>query len=531
MAALLTRLNLLLTYRLFRSSVSTMIGLAVVLLYGVAFLAAAVFGAFFLKEADPHHIGWVTIWVFALVTASWPLLQSFSGGLDPLNPQRFALLPLRARDLQPGLMVATILSLEGIGVIVLWAAYLLAWAKHPVGIAIAVLAGAIGIPLTAASCRLGMTFMSARMASRRSQDRLMIGVTVVLLVVMGAFMMVDRAFTEDGEITFSLAGIEGLAPVVGWTPFGWLWSMPADAVAGVWWAVAVKLVLSVAVFAGVWLLWARLLDRALTTPFETGGVASHVNATERGISGILPKGPIGAIARRTLQYWRRDPRRKMTGIMSAVVPLILSVAVSSGAQESNSAYQLLVPLFVISLLGTSLVSAELTYDGGAVWHQIAAGTTGREDRWGRIIGLSVFVVPYVLVLVIGYLAWTGQLRHGVLFVGAAIGLLGIVGGVGSWVGTIWSYAVPPQGLSFNTSSSQMAGFVGLLVASIVQMILLAPVLVAGFAAYLDPQWTWLSVLVSVGVGAGALWGGVTAGASYLDDRWPEVLAQITWAKR
>ena len=97
MAALLTRLNLLLTYRLFRSSVSTMIGLAVVLLYGVGFLAAAVFGAFFLKEVDPHHIGWVTIWVFALVTVSWPLLQSFSGGLDPLNPQRFALLPLRAR--------------------------------------------------------------------------------------------------------------------------------------------------------------------------------------------------------------------------------------------------------------------------------------------------------------------------------------------------------------------------------------------------------------------------------------------------
>ena len=258
---------------------------------------------------------------------------------------------------------------------------------------------------------------------------------------------------------------------------------------------------------------------------------AHVNATERGLSGLLPKGPTGAIARRTLQYWRRDPRRKTMGIMSAALPLILSVAVSSGADEANGAFQLLVPVFVISLLGTSLAFSELSYDGGAVWHQIAAGTTGREDRWGHIIGLSVFVVPYAVVLVVGYLAWTGQWRYGFLLAGAAVGLIGIVGGVGSWVGTVWSYAVPPHGLSFNTSSSQMSGFLGLLVGSIVQTILMVPILVVGFAAYLDPQWTWLSVLVSVGVGAGALWGGVAAGASYLDDHWPEVLARVTWSKR
>ena len=414
---------------------------------------------------------------------------------------------------------------------VLWAAYLLAWSRHPSGLVVAALAGVVGIPLAAASCRLGMTYIASRMASRRNQDRLMMVFTVGLMVVILGITLFDRAFTDDGSITISFAGVERWAPVLGWTPFGWLWSMPWEAVSGTWWAAAVKLALSVATFAGVWALWGRLLDRALTEPFEIGGGVAHVDAAERGIAGLLPQGPVGAIARRTLQYWRRDPRRKMQGIMVAVLPLILSFALSSGSDGIRGPYQLVVPLAVVFLLGANLVAGELTYDGGAVWHQIVAGVTAREDRWGRLLGLAVFVVPSALLLCLGYLAWTGEWRLGVLLVAAMLGFLGVAGGVGSWVGAIWSYAVPPPGLTFNTSRGGLSALLGVLLGSIVQTILLAPVLAVATAALWNPQWLWLSVMVSVGIGAASLWGGVAAGASYLEDSWPETLARVTWAKR
>lgn len=531
MAALLIRLNLLLIYRLFRSSVANTVGLVVIVLYGAGALLAMVAGALFLREADPHNIGWVTTTILALVAVGWPAVEALGGTMDPLNPPRFALLPVRARDLQPGLALATLLSLEGVAVLVLVVAHSLAWSRHPIALLWAAIGGVLGLAMAVVSCRLAVTYWAARMASRRSQDRLMMAVAVLMLLFVGVALLVNDAFTDDGSITFSLAGVERAAPIVAWTPFGWAWSLPWDAAAGVWWGVAAKTALSLAGLAAAWWAWGRLLDKALTSPFEIGGATSKVDASERGFSRLLPQGPVGAIARRTIKYWARDPRRKMQAILAVMMPVLFTFTVRAWSEDAHSAIQLLAPLAAVALMSFTWVMGELIYDGGAVWHQIAAGVSGRADRWGRLVGLGALVVPYALVLCVGYLAWTGLWRYSALLLVVMTGLLGVIGGVGSWVGAVWTYPVPPPGLTFNSSRGGLAGLAGFAIGSMVQGVLLLPILIAAFVAYSNPGWLLASALVIVGVGAASLWGGVRLGASYLDGQWPETLARVTWAKR
>lgn len=524
MVAVLVRLRLSLLRAGFRRSVWRAVGLILALIYAAGLVGLAILALVVLRVFTPQFVGPVTLLAFSVVTIGWLMLPLLFFGVDEtLDPARFALLPVRARDLQPGLLVSGLLSTPGIAFVLVLLGYVAAWSTSGP----AMLAAALSAPLGVVTCfllaRTGTAGFAALLRTRKVRDASGPVLAVLIAsVAIGVNVATGQRAPEGAAFWETLAGI---AAVVGWTPVGWVWAIPVAVDAGNYPAAALHAGLAVGLAALLWWGWGRLLDRALCQPVDAGGTGAAARRS-RGLDLLGAAGAVGAVAARCLRYWRRDPRYAAQLLPVVILPVAL-VATTLASQEVDRAVVALAPVLAAVILG-GVVVQDLGFDGTALRLHAASGITGRQDRWGRLVALAVIAPAPLLALVFGSAWYSGRPDLAVPLLAATIALFTGSAAAGSWVGALLPVPQPAAGANpFTTSSG--GGLRGLLAFSLAQAIALLCAVPTGVLVVIGlsvPWASWVALAVSLGIAAATIPLGVRVGGDRLDRHWPEVLRDV-----
>lgn len=524
MVALLVRLKLTLLKHSLKRSAWRTVGLVIGMLYALAAVVVSVVGLVALRLTAPTLAADVTVVAFSMLTAGWLMFSLLVFGVDEtVDPSKFALLPVRARQLLPGLLVAGLVGSPGIATVLVSLGLVVTWTRSvPL-----TLAALVAVPLGVATCflmsRAGTAAFASFLASRRFRD-----FAFVVLALFGAGIGVGGnllgGLARSGRAHL-LEALNAAAGMAAWTPFGWAWAIPADVAYGRWLSGSAHLVLAVGLVAALWRTWEYFLAKRLVEPTNGGGQGSTVR-TSTFVERLFPATPAGGVASRTLRYWRRDPRylAGVAGFLIAPVILMVSQFVSAHGSRAVAAF---APALLSVLLGMS-VAQDLSYDGTAVWQHVASGLSGRDDRLGRVLSTATVFGPLLVVLLGVAVGVSGEWRLLPMVAGLTFGLALTGLGVGSLVGVLWQWPAPPPGANpfQKGNSGGLPPLLSFSVTSMATMILSLPVIGLAFGSIWLPWLGWLALPVGVVLGGVVLLVGVNQGGRLLDRRWPEVLAAV-----
>ncbi|MHB1491850.1 MAG: hypothetical protein ACYCTH_15335, partial [Cellulomonas sp.] len=316
-----------------------------------------------------------------------------------------------------------------------------------------------------------------------------------------------------------------LAATAGWTPMGAVWAVPADAVAGRWGVAAARALVAVATLALLVVVWDGALGRALVTATTAGSGRGGARGRGLGAFGRFPGTPVGAVAARSLTYWRRDPRYAKALL---VVPLIPVVMLVSGGGSRGGTLLAAGPLVAL-VLGWS-ISADVAYDGTAFWTHVATPLDGRSDRAGRLIAAAMIGVPTVIALVTASVALAGRWDALPALLGASLGVLLTAYGGASVVSArvVYPVAKPEDNPFTSQQGGSMAAVVSQLLGWGAVLGLSLPELVLGIVAAGLHSVVLGVVALAVGLGCGTVVAvlGVRIGGRALDSGAPDLLARM-----
>lgn len=527
MVAVLVRLKLTLLRNGLRRSTWRTVGLVIGAVYALGVVVLAWLGMIALRSVDDATTGEVTVIAFALLTVAWLFLSLLVFGIDEtVDPRRFALLPVPARRLVPGLFVSGLISVPGVATSLGALGLVVTWARYP----ITVLASLVGAVLGVATCfllsRAATSAFTRALGSRRFRD-----FAAVALALVGASVGIISNLAGRASAT-NVAELRALltrtAEVVGWSPFGWAWSVPADVARGAWPTAGVRLVLAAGLVAGLWYAWRHFLALGLCSPMEGSGGSKPVS--RHGFAERLyPATPTGAVASRSLRYWRRDPRYLSSLASLCIAPIVVVVATSTRSSSQQTPVAAFVPVFLALLLG-AVVSQDLSYDGTSLWTHITSGIPGSVDRAGRVLSTLTVVGPLLVVVTLGVALisrqWDLLPRIGAATIACALISLG----VGSWTGAIWQIPAPPPGanpFAKNAGGGGLKGLVSFLVTGGITLAASLPTLGLVIASVWVPWLEWPALVVALASGLLAIRIGIRGGGRRLDAHWPEVLEAVS----
>ncbi|HEX8511191.1 MAG TPA: hypothetical protein VF635_17060 [Propionibacteriaceae bacterium] len=525
MVALLVSLKLTLLRNSLRRSAWRTVGLVIGLLYALGAVVAALVGLAVLRDTSLALTADVTVVAFSLLTVGWLLLSLLVYGTDEtVDPSKFALLPVRARSLLPGLFVAGLIGSPGVATLLVSAGLVVTWARSPALTLAAIIAFPVGLATCCLMARAATSACAAFLASRRFRDFAFVVLGLVTAgVALGLNLLGSSAVRSGGRYREALA--DG-ARIIGWTPFGWAWSVPAEVARGQWLLAGVRLVLALVLVAVLWLTWEHFLARRLVEPVEAGGAAAKARPGSF-VERLYPRTPAGAVAERTLRYWRRDPR-----YLAGVIGILLAPAIVLVTQLANPDGPPVLAAFtsviLAGLIGIS-VAADLSYDGTAVWVHISAGLSGADDRAGRVLSALTIFGPLLVVLSVVSLAVVGQWRLWLPVTALTVGLTLISLGAGAYVGALWQWPAPPPGANpfQNGSSGGLPSLLSFLLTSTATTLLALPTIALVIASSWWPWLGWLALVVGLVSGFAVLRAGIRWGGTLLDRRWPEVMASVS----
>lgn len=359
MVALFVRLRLSILRQTLRTSVWRLIGTIVGALYVLFVVALGIVGQVALRASAPDYAGSTSIVVFSLLSLGWLLLPILYAGVDDtLSPSRFALLPLRGRELAPGLLAAAFVGLPAIATTLVALGQLAVWSTSVAAVVAAVVCVPVALLTAVASSRVVTAAFARSLSSRRYREATAIVLTVLLsLSGIAAGKVVDLVTTRARSGPDALVDtLDTAARVLGWTPVGWAWATPGDVAAGQWGAAAARFVLAVGLLGWLWWGWVRALDRALVEPPEGSGTRARV--LDRGVlDRATGSSPAGAIAGRCLRYWRRDPRFLASAVMMLFLPVLMVLAPTIGGSSGGGGASREVPFVAPAVLGLIVASS------------------------------------------------------------------------------------------------------------------------------------------------------------------------------
>lgn len=480
-----------------------------------------------LRFAAPDVAVTVLVIVGAIIVTGWWLGSVLVSADDALAPERFALLPVRARAMLPGLVVAGATTVGGVGTTIALLLMLVGWSVS----APALLASVLMIPVALATCVLGARVIAGLLAGwlarRRSRDLVVIA-GVLLISCSG--IAINLVISAIAELGVGASAFGQFAEVLAFTPMGAVFGVPAAVASGGWLDAALRLLIALAAVALLWIVAERQLAARLVAPITAsgGGRVRSGGLLDR----LLPATPAGAIAARTLRYRRRDPRHIVNVAMLLVLPaLLVGVVVMNGIRGEGvefSAGIVLIPAIGALLIG-SIVQMDAAYDNDALALHIHTGVSGIADRAGRLLGIGIFAVPMAVVLcvLVSLLAGRWDLLPATL--GATLGPWIVAAGAGAWIGAYLPGRAPaPEANPLGRGSSGGAqSMLALLAIAPITLILGGPAFGLAIASLWNPVLGWASLACALVLGGGAVWAGVVLGGRALQQRWPEVLAGVS----
>jgi ABC-2 type transport system permease protein len=523
--ALLVRLKLTLLKNSLRRSVWRTVGLIIAMVYALGVVIMVLAGLLALRYASLALTADVTVIGFAALSVGWLLMSMLVFGVDEtIDPAKFALLPVRARELLPGLLIAGLISAPGIATVLAGAGLVITWART-VPLTLAALIGAVlGVVTCFLLSRAATAAFASFLASRRFRDLAFVGVAL-LGVSMGIAGNLISAIvrTDVGGLRRSLSD---LAMLAAWSPFGWAWAIPADISRNAWAVTGVHVVLAGAFVGVLWMAWGHFLGVRLVSPIDGGGTASKVRESAT-VELLYPATPAGGVAARTLRYWRRDPRY-VAGIAGFLIGPIVLIVTQVINPEGTAAVAAFAPSLLGLLVGFSLAQ-DLSYDGTALWLHISAGISGAEDRAGRVMSTITVYLPLTVILLAIAMITTGAWHLLVPAVGLTFALMLTGLGVGSFVGTLWQWPAPPPGANPFTRGNA-GGLPSLLSFTLTMfgtLILALPTIALVIWSFFTPWLAYLSLPVGLVSGLLVLRIGMEQGGRVLDRRWPEAMLAVS----
>lgn len=450
------------------------------------------------------------------------LLPLIVGADDPLDPRSFRLYGIRPGRLATSLAAAGVLGLPGAVVAAMAVSQVAAWSRGPLPVLLALL----GVPLVIVTCalaaRVSTSIASFVLAGRRARESTGIAALVALVCVSPAVAL----FGSAGRAGDGSAVLLRLTDVLGWTPFGAVWSAPADAAAGHPAEAIGKCVLAGAFAMLLWLAWRGLVGAMLRSSDSVPSRTRQRMPAGLGWFASLPATPLGAITARSLTYWARDARYRVPLAIIPVVPVVVVLALMVGGVDLR--LLTLLPLPVMALFLSWTTHNDIALDNTAIWLHVASAAAGVADRLGRIV--PTLVLGVILVGVgapLTALAFgDGRVLPSVIGVSGCIVLSGP--GIGSLVSARLPYpAVRPGDSPFSqpqaTGSATSALIQGLSFLTTV-LFSVPPLVFALFGLQHGGGLPWVSLAVGIGIGVLTLIGGVRAGGAVFDRRGPEILA-------
>lgn len=490
-------------------------------------LAGLAAGLVALRFAAPEGAVTAIVLTGSVLVLGWWIGSILVSADDSLAPERFALLPVTAPSLLPGFVVAGATTIGGIGTTVALLLMLLGWSVSLP----ALLTAVIMIPVAVVTCVLGARVVSGLLAgwlARRSTRDLVLTLGVLLAASSGLILNLGiGALTTVTDVGGAFASA---ADIAAWTPFGAVFGVSASAAQGDVLTATLRLLIALATVVVLWWASQQLLAARLVSPIQSsgGGRVRSGGLLDR----LLPANPMGAIAARSLHYYRRDPRQLVNIVMLLLLPAIfIGIALMNGLQEESLGFAPAITLIpaINALLAGTIVQMSIAYDNDAVAAHILTGVSGAADRAGRLLGFGMIAVPVTLALCVAtcLLAGRPDLLPG--SIGASLGLTAIAAGAGAWVGSFLPGRAPaPEANPFGRGSSGgVQSLLAMIIIGPITLALGAPAFGFAIAAIWTPTLGWISLACGLAFGGLALWGGTALGGKILDRRWPEVLADVS----
>ncbi len=522
-ATVLTVLKL--RYRVLGNNLSRrpwqLVGFCLGVLWALGLLVAVVAAFVLLSATQAVEVkGAVMVLGGSALLLGWLLGPLLLAGLDStVDAARLAPFPLRRGELMAALAATGLTGIPGIMTSLAALSSLLLWMPQPAAVAAALPAVVVGVATCIVATQL-MASLAQSSGSRRGRE--VMGTIVLILLVLagpivtGLLSVLDRA-TSDLAEKFADA-----AAVLGWTPLGAAWSVPAAVAAGAGGEAVAKFAIAVAglaVLAGAW--W-RTVDTTTGSPARAKVRSARSGALH--VFGRFPTGATGATWARSLSGWLRDPRYLRQLLVVPLFPVVFGLV--AGVDSWLFAGSAVLAALVLSIAGY----ADVSYDGTAFASVLAAGVRGRDDRRGRLAGAACVGIPLLVVLAVVTSVLAGSTAWLPALLGAALGLLLCGYGVTAVSSALIVTPVPSPGDSpFRSVPGQT--FLNSLLVFVVwaaTLVLASPAVVVAVVAVAsgDAALGWVALGVGLVLGAASIVGGVLLGGRTFDRTAPELLARI-----
>jgi ABC-2 type transport system permease protein len=485
-----------------------------------AVVALGVFGpSLLLLVGQPLRIVALTVPAFAVVAVLWAVLPLIATGVDSiLDPARFAVLPLRAGDLARGLLAAGVTGIPGLLLIGLALAQVGSWSRSAPTALAALMAAVLGVLTAVLLSRAVTSGLGRAMTTRAGRNLGAVIVALATLLPLGFDMVVT-----SGSIGIDGASVDATraATVASWTPVGWAWALPFDVATGRWISAFAHLTLALMFAAGLYLVWVRLLARALTSPLTSAG--GQRIGRGRLLPLLLGTSPVASVAGRRVRAWYRDSRLVSIALRTAVMPVFFMIqGVFTGTTGLVGAGVVMLGV----LAGLTLMN-DLAFDGPSWWMHVAVGVRGWEDRLGRAVA-SVVVFGPAVGLVWGVGVGLGVVSPALPWLAVALAAFFASLGLAVLVGAYLPGTAPRTGGNpfAATSGGAAQGCLTALLSLVGPIVLVLPVVVLAIVASGRPLGEWLVTGAGAAYGLGLLGVGVVLGGRRIDRRAPELLGQL-----
>lgn len=509
MAAHVLRLRLALLFDALRGRhrVQSVAGAVLV----IAGAALACVGLAALQDASAYGVFVVITVGGSALLLGFAVAALLSRADDQLDPRRFSLFDMTRGEVASVTGVAGIVSVPVLGLATVAIGTAVFWVVRGVPWPVPVLCALLIVATAVLLARVCFGLASMLLRERRSRE-----LSGILLLAMIVFVVPTTVFIASlqwyGIVPDPLVAA---ARVLGDTPFGAAWALPAlfaaGDVAGGWIALAVAVGTPV-ILGALWYLLTALMLSTTPRPARTG-------RSDLGWFVVVPGTPGGAVAARSLIYWLRDGRYLLSLVAVPVVAVLCVLPLLVAGVPFATAVLLPVPL--IALFLGWMPHNDLAYDATAVWIHFAADVRGSADRVGRLVPALLIGLPVLAVLIPVAVVLNGSWSTLPLLIGTCAALYFSGLGLSSISSALAPYPVTLPGDS-PLRQPERAGAVSVLSPALVLVgALLCAVPILGFAgmALMGDRFSAdLALWCGIIIGLAVLVGGIAGGSAVFDHR-------------
>lgn len=339
-----------------------------------------------------------------------------------------------------------------------------------------------------------------------------------------AFLPLAATLLLDTSTGGPLSVLDELGAAAEFSPFGAALSAVDSFNEGSLGLALMKLLIALVTLGALAALWVFQVRFASTHIARPG--QALIEQTDLGWFDRLPASPTGVIGSRSLVYWLRDPRYRLS---LASVPVVVAISMLAMWLAGAPATIIWVmPLAVVSFFLGWAIHNDVAMDSTAIWLHVASGTSGEADRRGRLIPVLVLGLPLIIVGSTLSTLLMGDWRPLPAVIGISAALLLSGAGVSSLTSARWPYPtsrpgeslfIQPQFIGYGAARIQILSVLTTLALS-------APALVTGFAgiALQSLPLQLASLLLGVSIGMFALLFGTRWGSTSFDRAAPDLIA-------